>query len=363
MTIRNRAVWAVLLTGLLAAGAGCTKKITIYRCPPFWTPKIRSVAVVPFSAPGSAGPAGINIADELAAALATNPAYKDVYNRSHFQHLLDEERVRSSMTDDPDAMQRLAAAFKKWGKAQTILVGRVTQYHPTRQDTPKREPQNIWNKQTQKMIAGHRNYIHTRYEAHVAVTAWLIDVATGRRLHATPGAVKGFAWSETSPGGSAPEMDSDGCLAAATNQIVRELRQQFGVTLAEIEVNPDKDFVLATGPPHDNKWPTANSFSESDDKGLIVLRLPPVCDRNRFRITIARKGTKTDVLDMDNVVWQRKYPAAGKSYEFSPRDVAAKGGGPGVYLAKFYAGPEPVMIREFTITNAPKARNQKPPPR
>jgi hypothetical protein len=361
--IRNRAAWAVLLTGMIAAAGGCNEKITIYRCPPFWTPQIRSVAVVPFSAPRAAGPAGVNIADELAAALATNPAYKDVYNRGHFRHLLDEKRVRSSMTDDPDAMQRLGASFKKWGKAQTILVGRVTQYTATKRDTPKQDPQYVWNNTTQQMqIAGYRRYIHTRYEAHVSVTAWLIDVATGRRLHATPGAVKGFAWAQSGYGGSAPKRDANGCLAVATNFVVAELLKQFGVTLAEIKINRDKDFVLATGPAYDNKWPTTNSFSASDDKGVIVLRLPPVCDRNRFRITIVRKGTKVDVVDMNNVVWQRKYPAAGKGYEFSPRDVAAKGGGPGVYLAKFYAGPEPAIIREFTITNA-RNRNGKPPPR
>jgi hypothetical protein len=62
---------------------------------------------------------------------------------------------------------------------------------------------------------------------------------------------------------------------------------------------------------------------------------------------------------MNDVVWRREFPSAGKSYVFSPRDVAAKGGGPGVYLAKFYAGPEPAMTSEFTITRAKANANAK----
>jgi hypothetical protein len=187
----------------------------------------------------------------------------------------------------------------------------------------------------------------------VAATAWLIDVASGTRIHATPGAVMGHQWAESGYAGSAPPLDAHGCLMAATNQVVFQLLQQFGITRMEIDVEPDKDFLLATGPPYDNEWPKTTRFSENDDKAVIVLRLPPVCDRNRFRITIVRKGTKVDLVDMDNIVWRRSYPAVGKSFEFSPRAVAAQGGGPGVYLAKFYAGPEPVMIREFTITKGP----------
>jgi hypothetical protein len=34
---------------------------------------------------------------------------------------------------------------------------------------------------------------------------------------------------------------------------------------------------------------------------------------------------------------------------FSPRKIAQKGGGPGEYQVKFYAGPEPAMVRDFKI--------------
>jgi hypothetical protein len=86
---------------------------------------------------------------------------------------------------------------------------------------------------------------------------------------------------------------------------------------------------------------------------LVVVSLPPSADRNRFRITIVRKDARQDLASTE-FVWSNSQvtgtgKSAARSFEFSPRDIAAKGGGAGDYVVKFYSGPEPVMLREFKI--------------
>lgn len=334
-------LWGVLCVVFLS---GCPRKITIYRVPPFWTPDITSVAVVPFRSAVANRKAGLIVSDQVASLLATNPAYKRVYNRSHYKDVVDESRLRMSSTDDPS----VSRAFRQWGKAYAILVGVVTHYSATYRNEPKRIPIQRYNrKRQQSEIVGYKKYIHTRNEANVVANATLVRVSDGHALYST-GPVGGRCVSESSQNGAAPKLDPHACLMMATNQVVQKLAAHFGIVPMQVSVNPSKDFLTAGGPPYDNEWPVADEFRVADAKMFVVLRLPPACDRNRFRITIIRKGTQQDLETVD-FVWKRSFPSSGQGFVFSPRKIAAEGGGPGEYQAKFYAGPEPAMVRDFKI--------------
>ncbi len=80
----------------------------------------------------------------------------------------------------------------------------------------------------------------------------------------------------------------------------------------------------------------------------VVLSLPPQCDRNRFRITIIRKDERATIVYQD-LVWSSKYGAFG--YLFSPKKIVEIAG-PGAFTAKFYSGPEPIMMHDFRIEGA-----------
>ena len=79
---------------------------------------------------------------------------------------------------------------------------------------------------------------------------------------------------------------------------------------------------------------------------FVVVRLPGLCDRNRFKIVIVRNGQR-EVLAEQEIIWTSKYNSFG--YLFNPKQIAEKGGGAGEYLIKFYSGPEPVMTRKFSV--------------
>ena len=342
----------VLLGSLLglAALAGCTKKITIYRVPPFWTPDISSIAVIPFQSAAGNRQAGLIVSDQVASVLSTNAAYKRVYNRSHYKNIVDEKRLRMNWSQNPSAF---AAPFRRWGKAHAMLVGSVTQYAATTSSQRKRQrtPRMRWNPRTKRQewtgAYDYYEWVHTRNEANVSANATLNRISDGQQLYST-GPVYGRWASETAGRGVPPQLDPHGCLMAATNQVIQKLVTHLGIVPMQIEVDPAKDFLTANGPPYDNKWPVTSKFRVTDPKLIVVLRLPPACDRNRFRITIIRKGTRKDLESVD-FVWKRSFPSSGQSFVFSPGKIAAAGGGPGDYQVKFYAGPEPAMIRDFRI--------------
>jgi hypothetical protein len=77
------------------------------------------------------------------------------------------------------------------------------------------------------------------------------------------------------------------------------------------------------------------------------VTLPPSCDRNHFRITMVRKDQREDLAEQQ-LTWDRKDSERGAGFQFSPKELAAKGG-LGEYEAKFYSGPEPVLRTTFKI--------------
>ncbi len=327
---------ALLVLAGLAAGAGCSTKIAIVQYPPFYTPEMKTIAVVPFRNQSTGKNAGAIVADKLAAALMANGAYK-VFNRNDLKTLMDENDLKIALAEDASAA---ATTFRKHTSVQAILTGSVTTFSATSNKQQRRDPVYATNRQGRQYIQGYRTYVHTRNEANVSVTAALIRVSDGGTVYATPQP----AWSRVASQGSPPRKDPFACCAEAADSVVRQLLVQFAPTRKVIEVNRDEALRTASEL-YDNKWTFVSNFRPQDEKMYVVLALPPSCDRNRFRLVIVRKGQRQELAAQD-IVWSKKYKGFG--YTFSPEQIAAKGG-PGEYEVKFYSGPEPLIIRPFSI--------------
>ncbi len=332
-----RSLKSLLLLTLAAAagGAGCSAKIPIVQIPHFYTPELKTIAVVPFRNQSTGKNAGQVIADKLAAALMANGSYK-VYNRNDLKALMDESDLQIALGADSPAA---AATFKKATNVQAILTGAVTTYSATSQSQRRQDPQYAYTKQGRKYLTGYRTYVLTRNEANVSVTATLIRVSDGTTIAATPAPARARVASEGEP----PKQDPYACISDATDQVVFQLVEQFAPIRKVIKVNTSKALRTASDL-YDNKWSFTKQFNASDEKMYVVVELPLCCDRNRFRLVIVKKDQREELAGMA-IVWGRK---ASVGYSFSPKALAAKAG-PGQFQVKFYSGPEPVIIQDFRI--------------
>ena len=342
-SLRRRGLMAVgvLVVGFLAGG--CSQKITVWRVPPFWSPELKSIVVVPFRNRTNVRGAGQVISDQLADALRFNGTYENVHRSSDLQVLLDEAD-RQALLTGKDA-NRVIERFKKRGEVQAILIGQVNTFSATSQSQRKKDPIPAYNQYTNTWyVAGYKEYVWSRHESNVSVTARLIAM-DGTTLYSMPTPATGHAWAEGSP----PKYDPYACRTAATRQAVSRMLWHFAIIKTEIKVDPKKVLQTATRF-YDGEWKTTDKFRTTDEKGIIVLSLPPEADRNVFKLTVVRKGTEEDLITQ-KVTWTSKWSAYGHGWAFSPKDTAEKGGGPGTYTVKFYSGPKPVIRRDFTITN------------
>ncbi len=340
MSFRRFATLSIFIVLSGFSTVGCSKKIWITQYPPFYRSDLKNVAVVGFrNATGVRG-ADLVVGDALATALMANGTYR-IYNRNDLQLLLDESDRRSMLTGEDAAA--LAKKFAKRGKVQAILSGTVTAYSATSHSQRKQQPVMAWDpvRKRQVWTGAYNRYTWTRNEANVQVAAALLRT-DGTTIYATPTPAQYRAWAEGSP----PKADPQACLSTAVQQVVHQLVRRFAITRLQIKVSP-KDFRTASDY-YDGKWAFTNNFSISDQKAYFVVKLPAVCDRNRFRVTIIRKGARKDLVSM-NLLWSKAHSATGRGLQFSPRDIAARGGGSGTYVIKFYSGPEPVMKHEFRI--------------
>lgn len=331
LTIRN----AVLCLSLLLPLAGCSQKLRIQQIPDFYTPDLKSIAVAPFRNQTGWQGAGEAIADKLANELMANGSYQ-VCNRNDLKTLLNEQDLQLALGGSAAGKNSL----RKLTNVQAILVGTVTTYAATSNNQPRTDPIYAYDRNGNQYVSGYRQYVWTRNEANVHVTAALIRVSDGATIYATPSALSARSWAEGSP----PTKDRHACAGEAADLVVDQLVETFAPVYKTIEVNPKEAFRTASDL-YDNKWTYADTFGRNDKKMFVVLSLPPSCDRNHFRITIIKKDQRTD-LAVQDVVWSKKH--AGFGYAFNPQELYSKGG-EGDYEAKFYSGPEPVLRCAFRI--------------
>jgi hypothetical protein len=338
-----------LALGVLAAAclAGCSKEVQIVRFPVYWTDGMEKmrIAVVPFRNQTAVRGAGQAVSDELANTLSAAGTYRGVFNHRDLKALLDQRDVQLALGDADAALARQLRGVPGLD-VQAILVGTVTTYDATQDRQQRVQPQKVYDRKGRLVAVRQRRYVHIRNQATVAATAALIRVGDGTTIHATPAPPPS---ANRAVEGSPPKLSPMACLAAARGDVVTRLASAFCITRAKIKMKPGEDFLTTRqAEPFDGKWEGVEAFPASADEAYVVLRLPDVAERNRFRIGLARRAGQRNLLTTD-VVWRRGW--GHRAFRFSPAKLAAEGGGPGEYLAKLYAAAdEPALTCAFRIT-------------
>ncbi|MCP4375252.1 MAG: hypothetical protein GY794_03605 [bacterium] len=321
---------ALILITMTALG-GCTKEIPIIQYPVFWDRAPKSIAVTPFRSETRMRHMGAQIASDLASLLSINGSYT-VHDRGALRAYLNERELQQAFSSDREVA---SSAMVKIGKVQALLTGTVTACNWPRTRSESRViSQRFYNPNGTSYTRPVRQRFYTN-EAEIRVNASLLRITPNgpQVIHSCP--VVGYAKSE----GVAPSLSRDGCLSSARNQVVQQLLENFAVVRKMIKVKPSETFFTATGQPYAGKWPKSKKFSASSGQNIIiVLKLPPQCDRNRFRITVSRKEGRSDLFSHE-VRWTKALSMqGGLQLKLSPSDLASKGGGRGEYIIRLFSG-------------------------
>jgi hypothetical protein len=322
---------------VLSSAGGCSKKIWVTQTPDFYTPKLQTVAIAPFRNQTQWQGAGDIVSDKVAAALIANGAYR-VYNRNDLKTVLNEQDLQIALGSNAAAA---AGKLQKLENVQAILTATVTTYSATTNSQNRQDPIYATDNRGNMYISGYRQYVYTRNEGNVAVTATLIRTKDGTAIAATKEPLWARVWAEGSP----PSKDQHACVSEAATNVMEQLVEYFAPVRKQVSLDPAKAFRLASEL-YDNRWTYTDTFRASDKKMYVVLEMPPSCDRNDFKLTVVRKDQRED-LAVQEIRWSKEHRSFG--YLFDPSQIAAKGGGPGEYEVKFYSGPEPVLRRAFRL--------------
>ena len=342
--LRRKIATAILVLIAMTALGGCVKKIPIVQYPIFWDRAPKTVAVTPFRNETHIRHIGMQVTNDLGTQLAANGSYT-VYDRTLLKAYLNEQDLQRAFSSDQEAA---ASAMVKIGKVEAILTGAVTtcNWPRTRTETKVRT-QKFRSASGVKYTRPVKYYVYTN-EAELKANAVLLRITPNgpQVIHSCP--LRGYVKSS----GTTPKYSREACLSIARAQVIQQLLDQFAVIRKLIQVKPSEAFFTATDQPYAGEWPKSKKFSiAGGQKIILVLKLPPQCDRNRFKITVSRKDGRTDVATFD-VRWTKAMSAVptGKQFILNPADLAAKGGGPGKYVIRLFSGqPKPAIEHKIKI--------------
>ena len=306
---------------LAAAGGGCGKSVWITQYPPFYTPQLKSVAVVAFGNQTGQPGAGRLVARRLAEALAANGTYQ-------------VRDLTAQPSPPPGEGIRL-------GDVQAVVSGAVTRYSVASNVEWREEVvgEKERRRHRSRRVVRRRTYRHITHEARVAARVRLVRTSDGAVLYTTPAPVA----AQASSAGSPPLKDGPACAAEAAGEVVAGLLQRLVPVRRQVRLDPRKALRLARE--CDGQWDFTNDFRADEERMVVVVALPAACDRNTFRVAIYAKGGR-EALASRQLTWKRSQVQV--ALPFSPRQLAA-GGRAEDYEVRFSSGGEVVMKRGFEI--------------
>ncbi len=339
-----RAVLLILpvLAAMLSSGCsgGSQKdKIWIYRYPGFYNPKkpIKRVAVHKFENRTRNRGAGARISDKISTYLTNNGTY-EVYDRQRLKgKILAEQDMALTDLFDPQK----AIATGKLISAQVLIYGACNRYEVTTRRETRYNNVPVWgtNAQGYPYIRRWRQvpYQWARHDAHVECHVLVVDAVTGRQIAAVQ--QPSTWWASGSP----PKYAAADCLRNAEQAQVNLIHKALAITREEIEL---EDKVLRTATAlYDNKWDWQQRITTDKEKFCVVVNLPAAADKNRFKVIIVPKGSRT-VAASKSHAWSRRFGRYG--LWFNASKIAAAHGF-GKYTAKIYSGNEPFATYDFEI--------------
>jgi len=328
---------ALLSSG--CGGGGQKDKIQIYRYPGFYNPKapIKRVAVHKFENRTRRRGAGALISDKISAYLTNNGTY-EVYDRQRLKgKILAEQDMALTDLFDPQK----AIATGKLISAQVLIYGACNRYEVTTQTETRYNNVPIMgtNAQGFPFIRGWRQvpYQWTRHDAIVECHVLVVDAVTGRQIAAVQS--PSTFWASGSP----PNYTAADCLRRAEQTQVNLIYKALAITRQDIEL---KDDVLQTATAlYDNKWDWQRRIAIGDGDFFVVVRLPSAADKNRFKLIILPKGTRTAAAER-TFAWPGRSATYG--LRFNAKKITAAHGF-GKFTAKIYSGSEPFATYDFEI--------------
>lgn len=341
-----------LLLCAAGAAAGCSEKMRIDRYPDFYSPDLRTIAVLPLANETRDARAGRIVTDRLVEALKANGTYKVIAPQQTLD-LLAKADVKPGAEGDAKVAAR---ALGKLGLCQIVLTGRVEEFGALSTHRTYIRPEYWYDgyyyggyrrgryyRRWNYPYYGWPDYSvhHTGYhEGNVSAEAALLSAADGSEVFRLPSTARATVISEGDP----PDLTPAGCLDEAARACAWRVVDQIAVVSREIEIKPKEALRIAkarTGP----TWQFDDDFRIDDEEMFVVVALPAICDRNVFRLEITRKGQDA-VLAEQELTWSSKLAPMG--VRFSPRKLAADAG-PGTFEVHFRRGSKTIMSRKFHI--------------
>ena len=321
----------VRLSILLAVAAvGCNAEIPITQYPPFWTPQLRTIAVEPFRNESTAPEAGTVVARRVASALANNGTYRVVPDDS------PAEGAPAAATGPPQAALRgVVRAYRTAGYVERRIQPYYDDDYYHHGYYGHGYPGHYGG------YGGYRTIIFLHNEAEVAVEAELVRTSDGKVLYTTRRPIHAYIASDGSP----PKLTQYGCLAYATDSVVADLVSRLALVRRIVKVKKDETLRTALAGAG-AVWQWEDKFPASSDRMSIVVSLPEICDRNTFRLTVARTGKDRPILVEEEFTWSLGEPT--RSFPLSPRELAVAGG-TGKYVITFHADGRKIFDRKFKI--------------
>ncbi|MCE5327798.1 MAG: LPS assembly lipoprotein LptE [Planctomycetaceae bacterium] len=349
-----------LAVACVAAG-GCGKAITVMHYPAFYSPELRTIAVMPFAPLPPEPPSGVFFTDRLVDALADNGAYRVASGPQLLAELQAAGLTMPSAPISPPASQptpqgqpsaeyyyvvptasgppldHLLAALRRRGGIDLVLLGQVTALSVQPVIVQDSFPYGPYAPYPYPLYGPYGSGYYTAYtyenQATAAATVELYRVSDGQHLASASRTATVVSVGPT-------RLTMEQSLGRAAQDAARQLVQIIAPSPETVKVTPGA--IETSRRAEGGGMKETSTFSPSDGAMMVTLHLPPAADRNPFTLTVTPENNSNRTLFSRPFTWSAQ---AGQTIEIP---LAALGG-PGDYRINLQRGGQTVLDKKITM--------------
>ncbi len=337
---------ALAVLSALVTPAACSRKIWIAQYPPFYTRRLKTVAVMPFDTKATRPQAGPLIAERIAKVLLANGTYS-VISGQELQALLSAHKIQIQPDEDPRVTARKLAAA---GNIQAVLVGKVRDLKTESKEVAVaagggseedryglESPRRAFGDEDERVVKTRST---TRNSGRITADVFFVGVGECSGIYA---AMAG-ASAEFSSLADESGLNREECLQKAYGVLGAKLAARFAHVPRQIKISRRGSLATARKLPNGDLKLTG-TFKRGEHLHVLV-RLPEECDYNQLRVEIARPD-KPLRLAAHTFTWSRRRPIYSCAFVLEP---LARTLGPGEYVVNLYCLNKLAISRGFKIS-------------
>jgi hypothetical protein len=337
-------------TLLCGCGGGSRREAAITVYPNWEFQNYERIAVLPTKVSDRKAADAAGVLNDRLTELLSGAKQFEVLSRAELKDVLTEQDL-ARLTDVADPSTALPEGQVRI--AEALVVTQITEFRLSKDRVERSRPVYGRDRRGRVIQTGEERYFEYTESVSVSGNVRVVDAATGEVLtsySSSPIRLQDSRKNEP------PKRRAEDMAASAARELALDFYRN--VAPQRVAIRLERDMIFVATDEFDGFGQTDRLSDSNETFLVVVMDLPPACDRNKFRVAVSAEEGEANLFS-EEFIWSGQATASGLSWEVPMSALAATGAKR--FNLKMYSGKsmEPMLTRPFELVTLKEGQEIK----